>query len=119
MLGRDPKEAETVQDGCLEAADLGELRVDVQRVPIAVEAVQGSPLFGRLLLDGSVRVALRRLVGGGGGAAVCAFLRAAETAGATDEEGHFVVEEVAAGFGVGGGGAVDLDGGGAFVDDLD
>ena len=39
VLARDPKETQAVQDRRLEAADLRELRINVQRIPIAIEAV--------------------------------------------------------------------------------
>lgn len=119
MLAREAERAQAMQDRLGEAADLSKVRVDMQRITIATEAIKGSLLGGRLLVDGDVRVALRRRVGSGGGAAVGAFLGPAEAAAAAEEEGHFVVEEVAAGAGVGRGGGVDEDGGGALVDDVE
>ena len=119
MLTREAERTQPMQDRLAKAADLSKLRVDVQRIAIATEAIKSSLLGGRLLVDGCVGVALRRCVGSGGGAAVGSFLGPAEAAAAAEEEGHFVVEEVAAGAGVGGGGGVDEDGGGALVDDVE
>lgn len=118
-LAGNAERAETVQDGHLEASHLGELGVDVERVVVTAESVDGSLLLGRLLLDDDIRGAVGHLVDGGGCAAVSTALLAAEAATAPEEDGHLVVEELLARLGVDGGDAVLDNGGGALVDDLE
>jgi hypothetical protein len=118
-LAGNTERAQTVEDGLLEAADLAELGVDVQRVAVSRQAVDGSLLFGRLLLDNRVGLALRCLVDAGRGTTVGALAGTAEAAGTTDEDGALVVEEVLAGLLVLGGRAGDDEAGVALVDNLD
>ena len=121
MLAGDAHGAEAVEDGDLEAADLAEGWVDVERVAVAVETVQSGLILAGLLLDDGVGLAGRRLVGGDGvgGAGGCGLGRATEAAGAADEHGGLVVEELLAVGGVLGGEAHDDDGGVALVDHVD
>lgn len=95
-LARDSKEAETVQDGLGKAAHLGELRVDVERVVIAAQAVNAGLLLGRLLLNDHVGRALGRRVGSRAGAAVLGLLGPAEAAGPPQEDAGLVVEDLLA-----------------------
>lgn len=108
-----------MQDGCGEAADLAEDGVDVERVEVTGETVEGCLLLGGLLLDGGVWCALRWLMGLCGSAAVAALLLAAEVARAADEDCAFVVEDLLTGVCVLGGRSVDHEASGALVDDLD
>ena len=119
MFARDAKRTETVQDGSFEAADFGEFGVDVEWIPVAVEAVERGLFVGCFFFDDDVWVAGRRLIGGRRGATISTLGRNPEATAAAHEERHFIVEEVLAGLGVFGGVAVDLDGGVAFVEDLD
>lgn len=125
MLGGDAEGAEAVEDGGGEAGHLGKVRVDVERVGVAAEAVEGRLLFGGGLVDDDVGGARGgRFVGGrGGGGArlrvVARRLGPAEAPAASEEEGHLVVEDVGAAAGVLGGDAVGDDGGGALVDDVE
>lgn len=108
-----------MKDGLFEAAHLGESRVDVQRVVVAAQAVQGSLVGLDVLLIDVVGATAGGLVGGGGGTAVSGLLLAVEAAGAADEDGHLVVEDLLVGLGVDGGDARLDDGGVALVDNLD
>lgn len=121
MLARDTQRAEAVQNGGLKATHLAELGVNVQRVAVAVEAVERGLVFRGLLLDNRIGLALRRLVGrnGGLGAASSGLGRSAKAATATDEDGRLVVEEILAGLRVLGGIAGDDEGGVALVHDVD
>ena len=54
MLGGKAEETESMQDGRVEAADLAEFGVDVQRVTVAVETVEGGLVSaGRFFDDGA------------------------------------------------------------------
>ena len=110
-----------MEDGDLEAADLAEGRVDVERVAVAVEAVESGLVVAGLLLNDSVGLASWRLVGGdgAGGAGGGGLGRATEASRATDEHGGLVVEELLAVGGVGGCEAHDDDGSVALVDHVD
>jgi hypothetical protein len=118
-LARNTEGAKTVKDGLFEAADLAELGVDVQRVAVAREAVDGGLLFGGLLLNDRVGLTLRGLVDAGCGTTVGALAGATETAGATDEDGALVIEEVLAGLLILGGRAGYDEASVALVDNLD
>ncbi len=121
MLTRDTERAETVEDGGLEATDLAELGVDVERVAVAVETVEGGLVLRGLLLDDDVGLALRRLVGGDGtlGAGGSGLGRATEATAATDEDGRLIVEEVLACGSVLGCVTGNDESGGALVDHVD
>lgn len=121
MLTRDTERAETVEDGGLEATDLAELGVDVERVAVAVKTVEGSLVLGGLLLDDGVGLALGRLVCGDGtlGAGGSGLGRATEATAATDEDGGLVVEEVLACGGVLGCVTGNDESSGALVDNVD
>lgn len=66
-----------------------------------------------------VRSTGRRLVGGSGGTTILGLLVAVEATGATEEDGHLVVEDVLTGLGVLGGDAGADNGGVALVDDVE
>jgi hypothetical protein len=92
-----------VEDRLLEAAHGCELGVDVERVVVTAQTVDGSLLLGGLLLDDGVGCALGDGVRGGSGTAVACLGVTAEAAGAAEEDGHLVVEDVLAGSLVNGG----------------
>lgn len=108
-----------MEDRLLESTHGGELGVDVKRVVVTAQTVDGCLLLGGLLLDDSVGCALGDGVSGGGGTAVAGLGVAAEAAGPAEEDGHLVVEDVLSGGLVNGGGCRLDDGSGAFVDDFD
>lgn len=72
-----------------------------------------------VLLVDVVGRALGGHVGGGGGAAVGGLLLAVKAAGAAEEDGHFVVKDLLARLGNGGGDGRLDDGGLALVDGLE
>lgn len=119
MLARNAKEAQSVQDRHFEPADFAELGVDVQRISVARETVDSGLFFGGLLLDHSIRRALRRLMYSGCGTTVSALGVSAKLARAPDEYGALVVENLLAGVCVDGGRALDDDAGGPFIHNLD
>ncbi len=55
MLAGDAEGAQAVQDGLVEAAKCRKIGVDVQRVVVAVQAVQSRQVFARPLLYRRVR----------------------------------------------------------------
>ncbi len=119
MFAGNTKEAQTMQDRRFEPAHFGKVRIDMQRIPIAAKTIQCSLFLGRFLVDDDIGSSGGRFIRRGSGPTIRALGRPAEAATAADEQGHLVVEEIAAGLGVLGGGAVDLDGGAALVDDFD
>jgi hypothetical protein len=119
VLARDTERAQAVQDGCVEAADLAELRVNVQWVQVAREAVDGGLLLRRLLLNDDVGGALWGLMGLGRRTTLATLLLAAEVAGAADEDGALVVENLLASVRVLGDGTIDDKTSSTLVNNLD
>lgn len=108
-----------MEDRSVEAADLAERRVNVQRVEVAGETVQGCLFLCGFLLDDSIRCALRGFMCLCRCASVRALFVAAKVSRAADKHGALVVEDFLACLGVLCDGAVDDEAGGAFVDDFD
>ena len=120
VLARNTQRAQTVQDGGLEATDLAELGIDVQRVAVTVQAVQGSLVLRGFLLNDGIGLALGSLVRVGGrlGARGNGLGRATEATTATDEDGRLIVEDVLARLSVLGGVAGNNKGSVALVNDI-
>ena len=81
--------AQAVEDRPIKAEGLGEVGVDVERVPVAAEAVEERLVGVDDLLDLGVGLAIRGDVDVGGGPSI-----AAPTTSAADERGQLVVDQL-------------------------
>lgn len=108
-----------MQNRHLEPTNLAELGVDVQRVPVTGQTVDGSLLFGRLLLDYGVGCALWGLVDSRRSASVSTLGVTTEPTRSSDKNGTLVVEDVLASVGVLSGGSLYNHTSSALIHDLD
>ena len=90
VLTSNTERAETMENWNVESSNSSHIGVDVERVPVAGETVQGSLIFIGLLLDNVVGLAAGSLVNSGGSTTVSALLLASKAASATDEHGELV-----------------------------
>lgn len=118
VLARNTERAQAVQDGCVETANLAELRINMQRVEVTRQTVDRSLLLGGLLLNDHVGCALRRLVRLCCGAAVATLLLATKVATSANKYRGLVVEDLLAGLSILGDRAVHDETSGALVYDL-
>jgi len=85
-----------VKNWDIKASNSGHVGVNVERVPVARETVEGSLVLAGLLSDNVVGLAAGGLVGGSGGTAIGTLLLSAKVASTADEHGELVDADVIA-----------------------